>query len=297
MNPNAALFGRCLVAMVSPMNPGGSLAEADARALADHLVETGCDGIVVNGTTGESATLTADESMGLVEIVLDQVGDRARVIAGVGSNDTSHAVAMAQRAKDAGAHGVLLVAPYYNKPTQRGLLAHCRTVADATDLPMMLYDIPGRTGIPFTTPTLIELASHPNIKAVKDAKGDLWGATKVMAATDLAWYCGADELNLPYLAIGASGIVSVVGHVAARPYRAMIDAVEAGDLERARDVHRSLVPLVEAIMNTSQGAIMAKAALAETGVISSAAVRLPYVESDDADLAKLRAALAATPDL
>lgn len=297
MNPNAALFGRCLVAMVSPMNPGGSLAEADARALADHLVETGCDGIVVNGTTGESATLTADESMGLVEIVLDQVGDRARVIAGVGSNDTSHAVAMAQRAKDAGAHGVLLVAPYYNKPTQRGLLAHCRTVADATDLPMMLYDIPGRTGIPFTTPTLIELASHPNIKAVKDAKGDLWGATQVMAATDLAWYCGADELNLPYLAIGASGIVSVVGHVAARPYRAMIDAVEAGDLERARDVHRSLVPLVEAIMNTSQGAIMAKAALAETGVISSAAVRLPYVESDDADLAKLRAALAATPDL
>ena len=162
---------------------------------------------------------------------------------------------------------------------------------------MMLYDIPGRTGIPFTTPTLIELASHPNIKAVKDAKGDLWGATQVMAATDLAWYCGADELNLPYLAIGASGIVSVVGHVAARPYRAMIDAVEAGDLERARDVHRSLVPLVEAIMNTSQGAIMAKAALAETGVISSAAVRLPYVESDDADLAKLRAALAATPDL
>jgi len=243
MNPNAALFGRCLVAMVSPMNPGGSLAEADARALADHLVETGCDGIVVNGTTGESATLTADESMGLVEIVLDQVGGRARVIAGVGSNDTSHAVAMAQRAKDAGAHGVLLVAPYYNKPTQRGLLAHCRTVADATDLPMMLYDIPGRTGIPFTTPTLIELASHPNIKAVKDAKGDLWGATQVMAATDLAWYCGADELNLPYLAIGASGIVSVVGHVAARPYRAMIDAVEAGDLERARDVHRSLVPL------------------------------------------------------
>lgn len=297
MNPNAALFGRCLVAMVSPMNPGGSLAEADARALADHLVETGCDGIVVNGTTGESATLTADESMGLVEIVLDQVGDRARVIAGVGSNDTSHAVAMAQRAKDAGAHGVLLVAPYYNKPTQRGLLAHCRTVADATDLPMMLYDIPGRTGIPFTTPTLIELASHPNIKAVKDAKGDLWGATQVMAATDLAWYCGADELNLPYLAIGASGIVSVVGHVAARPYRAMIDAVEAGDLERARDVHRSLVPLVEAIMNTSQGAIMAKAALAETGVIGSASVRLPYVESDDADLTKLRAALAATPGL
>ncbi|WP_203568314.1 4-hydroxy-tetrahydrodipicolinate synthase [Aestuariimicrobium ganziense] len=288
-------FGTCLVAMVTPMKADGSLHLDDARKLADHLVESGCDGIVVNGTTGESSTLTTDESIEIIAVVASHLAGRAKVVAGIGSNDTAHAVHLAKAALDMGADAGLLVSPYYNKPTQRGLIAHCTAVADATELPIMLYDIPGRTGIPYATPTLLELAKHPQIMAVKDAKCDLWAATKVMAETDLAWYSGADEMNLALLALGAVGVVSVVGHVAAGHYRAMVEAVSSGDLDRARTIHRALVPLTEAIMNTSQGAIMAKAAMAELGVISEPMVRMPLVTSDDADLAKLRSALAATP--
>ena len=205
----------------------------------------------------------------MVRRVKERVGDRARVVAGVGSNDTRHAVDMAGRAADVGADALLLVTPYYNKPTQAGVIAHCRAVADATDLPVMLYDIPARTGIPFTTETLVALAEHPWIRAVKDAKGDLWASTHVMAATDLLWFSGADELNLPLLAIGATGVVSVVGHVAGEQYAAMVAAVDRGDLAEARRIHSSLIPVVDALMSTSQGAIMAKAALVELGVIES----------------------------
>ncbi len=280
--------------MVSPMLPDGSLDKESAIALAKHLAGGGHDGIVVNGTTGESPTLSADESIDLVATVAAAVGDQVAVVAGVGSNSTAHSLEMTARAKEAGASGLLLVSPYYNKPTQPGLIAHCRAVADSTDLPVMLYDIPGRTGIPFTTETLIALAEHPNIVAVKDAKGDLWAATQVMAATDLLWFSGADEMNLPLLALGATGVVSVVGHVAGKRYAAMVQAVDAGDLAAARGVHRDLIQLVEAIMNTSQGAIMAKAAMRELGIIAHSTVRLPYVESAPEHLEKLRAALAAT---
>lgn len=278
--------------MVSPMSPDGALDRRGAVALAHHLVDLGHDGIVVNGTTGEAPTLTAEESIEMVALVAEAVGDRAAVVAGVGSNATAHSLEMSARAKEAGASALLLVAPYYNKPTQAGLLAHCRAVADATDLPIMLYDIPGRTGVPFASETLIALAEHPNIRAVKDAKGDLWAATQVMAATDLLWFSGADEVNLAHLAQGATGVVSVVGHVAGRQYAAMVAAVDRGDLAHAQRIHRDLIPLVEAIMNTSQGAIMAKAALRELGVIAHATVRLPYVESPPEHLEKLRAALA-----
>ena len=291
------MFGRCLVAMVTPMTPDKSIDVQSAKSLVDHLIATGCDGLVVNGTTGESATLSADESMQMVALVAEHAAGRARIVAGVGSNDTSHSVAMAKRAADAGADGLLLVSPYYNKPTQRGLIAHCRTVADATDLPIILYDIPGRTGIPFASETIIELAKHPNIVAVKDAKGDLWAASKLLAQTDLAWYSGADELNLAHLAQGATGVISVVGHAAAAYYRAMIDAVDVGNLSRARAIHLALIPLTDAIMNTSQGAIMAKAAMVELGVIASDSVRLPLIESLAPDLEKLRAAFAATKPL
>lgn len=280
--------------MVSPMLPDGSIDKQSVVALAKHLAGSGHDGIVVNGTTGESPTLSADESIEMVATVVEAVGDQVKVVAGVGSNSTAHSLEMTARAKEAGASGLLLVSPYYNKPTQPGLIAHCRAVADSTDLPIMLYDIPGRTGVPFATETLIALAEHPNIRAVKDAKGDLWAATHVMAATDLLWFSGADEMNLPLLALGATGVVSVVGHVAGKRYAAMIAAVDAGDLDGARAIHRQLIPVVEAIMNTSQGAIMAKAAMRELGVIAHASVRLPYVESAPEHLEKLRAALAAT---
>ncbi|WP_344068253.1 4-hydroxy-tetrahydrodipicolinate synthase [Nostocoides vanveenii] len=287
-------FGRVLTAMVSPMTPDGELDPVGTKAVVEHLLATGHDGIVVNGTTGESATLTSAESMEMVEWVIEAAGEKAQVVAGVGSNDTRHAVEMAKLARDAGADALLLVTPYYNKPTQAGVLAHCRAVADATDLPVLLYDIPGRTGIPFATETLIALAEHPNIRGVKDAKGDLWAATHVMAATDLLWFSGADEVNLPYLAQGATGIVSVVGHIAGRRYADMVAAVDAGDLATARRIHLDLLPIVDALMTTSQGAIMAKAALTELGIIEHATVRLPYVESPPEHLEILRAALALT---
>ena len=281
--------------MVTPMSPDGEVDDKGTDALVDHLLATGHDGLVVNGTTGESSTLTDDESIEMVRRVGQRAGDRAKVVAGVGSNDTRHAVEMARRAAGAGADALLLVTPYYNKPTQAGVIAHCRAVADTTDLPVMLYDIPSRTGIPFTTQTLITLAEHPRIAAVKDAKGDSWSSTRVMAATDLLWFSGADEVNLPLLALGAHGVVSVVGHVAGEQYAAMVAAVDRGDLGEARRIHTSLIPVVEAIMTTSQGAIMAKAALVELGVIESATVRLPLVESPPEHLALLRSALATLP--
>ncbi|WP_048553201.1 4-hydroxy-tetrahydrodipicolinate synthase [Nostocoides japonicum] len=289
--PAATPFGRVLTAMVSPMRPDGSLDLEGAKALARHLVDQGHDGLVVNGTTGESATLTSRESIEMVAVVADAVGDRAAIVAGVGSNNTAHSVDMAARARDAGATGLLLVSPYYNKPTQPGLVAHCRAVADTTDLPVMLYDIPGRTGIPFASETLVQLAEHPRILAVKDAKGDQWASTKVMAATDLLYYSGADEVNLALLAQGAVGVVSVVGHVAGREYAGMVAAVDRGDLPAAREIHRRLIPAVDAIMSTSQGAIMAKAALVELGVIEHATVRLPLVESPPEHLEILRRGL------
>lgn len=284
-------FGRVITAMITPMHPDGSVDEVGVRAVVEHLIANGHDGIVVNGTTGEASTLTDDESIDVVRIAKEAAGDRAAVTAGIGSNDTAHSVHMAARAAEAGADALLLVSPYYNRPTQAGLVAHCRAVADSTELPIMLYDIPGRTATAFSTETLIELAGHPRIVAVKDAKADLWASTHVMAETDLLWFSGDDVLTLAHLAQGAVGCVSVVGHVAGREYAAMLAAADAGDFAGAREIHRRLIPAVDAIMTTSQGAIMAKAALVELGVIDSAFVRLPLVESPPEHLEILRKGL------
>ena len=280
--------------MVSPMRPDGSLDLEAAQRVAQHLVEHGHDGIVVNGTTGESPTTTDAEKVELIRAVVEAVGDRARVTAGAGTNDTAHSIELARAAEKAGAHALLVVAPYYNKPPQEGVRAHCTAIADATDLPVMLYDIPGRAGIPITTESLIELARHPRIAAVKDAKGDLWAATRVMTQTDLLWFSGDDVSNLAHLGNGAVGVVSVVGHVAGDAYAEMVASVDKGDLVRARELHRQLVPVVDAIMNITQGAIMAKAALRELGVIESAAVRLPLVEATPDQVAAVRAGLSAS---
>lgn len=280
--------------MVTPMTPDGELDVSGVAALVEHLVATGHDGVVVNGTTGESPTLSSTESITMVREVKAAAGDRLKVTAGVGSNNTAHAIEMAAQATDAGADGLLIVSPYYNKPTQAGLVAHTRALADAAELPIMLYDIPGRTATPFAVETLIALADHPRILAVKDAKGDLWASSQVMAATDLLWFSGADEQNLAHLAQGAHGVVSVVGHVAGRHYAEMIAAVESGDLATARAIHHRLIPVTNALMSTSQGAIMAKAALVELGVIEHATVRLPYVEGPAEHLEILRAGLAAS---
>ncbi|MBD0292568.1 MAG: 4-hydroxy-tetrahydrodipicolinate synthase [Jiangellaceae bacterium] len=289
-----APFGRVLTAMVTPFAEDGDLdLDLDAAArLAGHLVDRGCDGLVVSGTTGESPTTTDAEKEQLLRAVLDAVGDRVSVVAGAGSYDTRHTVELVQQAEKAGAHGVLVVTPFYNKPPQEGLIHHFRAAADATGLPIMLYDIPGRTGVAIATETLVRLAEHERIVAVKDAKGDLFAASDVMARTGLAYYSGDDALNLPHLAQGATGMVSVVAHVAAAQYAAMVRAVDAGDLAEAIRIHRQLLPAVRAIMTRTQGAIMAKAAVQLTGVVGSRTMRSPLVDATDAQVAELRVDLA-----
>ncbi|MHB8187454.1 MAG: 4-hydroxy-tetrahydrodipicolinate synthase [Dermatophilaceae bacterium] len=285
------LFGRVLTAMVSPMNPDGSLDLVGAQELAVHLMDNGHDGLVVNGTTGESPTTTDAEKVDLVRAVVEAVGQRAHIIAGAGSNNTAHSVESARAAAKAGAHGLLVVTPYYNKPPQEGVLAHFTAVADATDLPVMVYDIPGRTGTPIHTQTFLRMADHPRIVAVKDAKGDLFAASEVMSQTDLLWYSGDDALNLAHLTQGAVGMVSVVGHLAGRQYAEMVAAVVQGNLARAIEIHRQLIPAVNAVMHITQGVITVKAALHDRGLIASDAVRLPLVSATTDLLAQLREGL------
>jgi len=286
--PQAPQFGRVLTAMVSPMRPDGSLDLEGAAELAAYLVDNGNDGLVVNGTTGESPTTSDTEKVDLVRVVVEAVGHRAHVLAGAGSNNTAHTVECARAAAKAGAHGLLIVTPYYNKPPQEGVLAHFTTVADATDLPVMVYDIPGRTGIPIHTGTLLKMAVHPRIVAVKDAKGDLFAASEVMSQTDLQWYSGDDALNLAHLTQGAMGIVSVVGHVASKQYAEMIAAVGRGNLVRAIEIHRQLIPAVNAIMHITQGPIAVKAALHDRGIIASDTLRLPLIAATNDQLALVR---------
>ena len=277
--------------MVSPMNPDGSLDLAGAQELAVHLMDHGHDGLVVNGTTGESPTTTDAEKIDLVRAVVEAVGHRAHIIAGAGSNNTAHSIESARAAAKAGANGLLVVTPYYSKPPQEGVLAHFTAVADATDLPVMVYDIPGRTGTPIHTQTLLRMAEHPRIVAVKDAKGDLFAASEVMSQTDLLWFSGDDALNLAHLTQGAVGMVSVVGHVAGRQYAEMVAAVGQGNLARAIEIHRQLIPAVNAVMHITQGAITVKAALHDRGVISSDTVRLPLVTATIDQLSQLREGL------
>jgi 4-hydroxy-tetrahydrodipicolinate synthase len=280
--------------MVTPFGAGGELDLAAAEKLASHLVEHGHDGLVVSGTTGESPTTTDAEKDALLRAVVAAVGDRARVVAGVGTYDTHHSIALARAAAAAGAHGLLVVTPYYNKPPAASLLAHFRAVADATDLPCMLYDIPGRTGTRIGTAVLQALAEHPRIVAVKDATGDLFAGSEVMAGTDLAYYSGDDASNLAWLAHGAAGLVSVVGHVAGPQYAAMVAAMDRGEVTAARAVHDRLLGVVRAIMSPqSQGAIRAKAAVQALGLITSRQTRMPLLPASDDEVAEVLAALAA----
>lgn len=273
--------------MVTPFRPDGALDLAAAQKVAAHLVDGGNDALILNGTTGEAPTTSDQEKTDVIRAVREAVGDRAKLVAGVGTNDTAHTIELARQAEAAGADGLLVVTPYYNKPPQEGLRAHFTQVADATGLPNLLYDIPGRAGVEIRSETLIALAEHPRIVAVKDAKGDLAATTKVLANTDLFYYCGADELNLASLAIGAVGIASVVAHVASPQYRQLIDAAVAGDLATAQEIDRRLVPAVEAIMTITQGAIMVKAALQLAGVLDHATLRSPLVGATPAQVDRL----------
>lgn len=291
MTQDRAPFGRLLTAMVTPFTATGDLDLAGAQRLAAHLVDVERnDGLVISGTTGESPTTTDEEKDRLLRAVVETVGDRAHVVAGVGTNDTAHTVHLAQAAEKAGATGVLLVTPYYNRPPQAGLLAHFRAAADATGLPAMLYDIPVRTGTPIETETLVRLAEHPRIVAVKDAKGDLLAGTDVMTTTDLAYYCGDDALNLPWLSVGAVGMVSVIGHIFAGPLRRMVEAFEAGDVVAAREVHNRQLPLLRAFASVG-GVAFAKEAMRLAG-IDVGRPRLPLVAPDAKQSSALAAELA-----
>ena len=279
-------MGTVLTAMVTPFTDDGVDTAAAAR-LATHLVDTGCDGLVLSGTTGESPTTTDAEKLALLGAVLEAVGDRTRIIAGAGSYDTAHSVHLAKACAAEGAHGLLVVTPYYSKPPQSGLVAHFTAVADATDLPVVLYDIPPRSVVPIEWDTIRTLSSHPNIVAVKDAKGDLPGAAQAMAETGLAYYSGDDALNLPWLAVGAVGFVSVWGHLAAGQLRDMFSAFNSGDLATARKISVALGPL-NAAQARLGGVTMSKAGLRLQG-FEAGDPRLPQMPATAEQVAQLAA--------
>jgi 4-hydroxy-tetrahydrodipicolinate synthase len=291
----AAPFGRVLTAMVTPFTPDGELDVDAAQRVATYLVDRGNDGLVISGTTGESPTTTVDEDGRLLTAVIEAVGDRASVVAGVGTNDTRHSIDLAEQARKAGAHGLLIVTPYYSKPPQSGIVQHVNAVANAgDDVPVILYDIPGRTGVQIAEPTYTELVRNPLVVAVKDAVGDLERGAWLMRETGIRIYSGDDALNLGWLAIGGSGIVSVVAHAAAREYADMVAAVDAGDLATARAINERLLPAVRALMTHTQGAITAKVALQLLGVLEHRTVRGPLPEATDDEVALVRDGLVAS---
>ncbi len=281
MSLPAAPFGRVLTAMVTPFKDDGSLDLDGVARVADYLVSNGNDGIVVSGTTGEAPTTSVAEDGEILRAVVDAVGERATILAGVGTNHTEHSIELNEQAQKAGADGVLLVSPYYNKPTQAGMAAHFEAVAAASELPIMLYDIPGRTGVTIAPETYARVASNEKFVAVKDAVGDLFRGTRIMADTGLAFYSGDDVLNLGWLTHGGAGVVSVVGHVAGRQYAEMVAAVDRGELSAALAIYTDLIPVVEAIMGHAPGVMTAKAALQLMGVLDNRTVRLPLVEADN----------------
>jgi 4-hydroxy-tetrahydrodipicolinate synthase len=253
--------------MVTPFTESGDLDLDGARRLADRLVTEGCDGLVLNGTTGESPTTSDEEKAALVRAVREAVGERATIVAGVGTSDTRHTVELTRQAEKAGADGVLVVTPYYSKPPQDAVEAHFREIADASGLPVALYDIPGRTGTRIAPKTLLRLAGHPRIVAVKDCSYDFLGAQKVLARTDLAYYAGCDEHNLALYAVGGTGCVSTVANVIPRQVRAVLDAFDAGETARAARLQQRITPLVEAMMSADlPGTVTAKALLGRLGL-------------------------------
>ncbi|MFE7270635.1 4-hydroxy-tetrahydrodipicolinate synthase [Streptomyces sp. NPDC057623] len=268
-------FGRALCAMITPFTEAGSLDLDGAQRLADRLVSEGCDGLVLSGTTGESPTTTDAEKSELIRAVRAAVGDRGSVVAGVGTSDTRHTVELALAAEKAGADGLLVVAPYYSKPPQDAVEAHFREVADAAGLPLALYDIPGRTGTRIEPETLIRLAEHPRIVAVKDCSYDFLGAQKVLSRTELAYYAGCDEHNLALYAVGGTGYISTVANVVPSRLRAVLDAFEAGDTPVSARLQQRATPLIESMMSAGlPGAVTAKALLHELG-LPAGPVRAP----------------------
>ncbi|MEU6461780.1 4-hydroxy-tetrahydrodipicolinate synthase [Streptomyces sp. NPDC046976] len=282
-------FGRVLCAMITPFTEEGALDRAGAQELAAHLVAEGCDGLVLNGTTGESPTTTDGEKAELITAVREAVGARVPLVAGVGTADTRHTTELALAAEKAGADAVLVVAPYYSRPPQEAVAAHFRTVADASGLPVLLYDIPGRTGTRIDPETILRLAGHPRIVGVKDCSYDLLGTQKVLARTELAYYAGCDEHNLALYAVGAAGCISTVANAAPRHIRAVLDAFDAADTGRARQLQLRATPLIESMMAAGlPGTVTAKALLSRLG-LPAGPVRAPLLPASSQATAELHA--------
>ncbi|GAB2768723.1 4-hydroxy-tetrahydrodipicolinate synthase [Nocardioides salsibiostraticola] len=291
MSSPSAPFGRVLTAMATAFRPDGTVDTEQTARIAAYLVDHGHDGVVVSGTTGESPTTTVAEDGEILRVVLEAVGDRAQVVAGVGTNSTAHSVELAEQAAKLGAHGVLLVTPYYNKPSPAGVLHHFKSVCDVSDLPVMLYDVPGRTGTQISMATYAEAITWPQVVAVKDAVGDFARGVR-LTQMGYAVYSGDDVANLAWLAHGAAGFVSVAGHVAGNELKAMSDAFHAGDHAEALAVFTRILPAIDAVMGVENyGATTAKAGLELLGVLDNRRVRGPLVALDDAEVAALRRGL------
>ena len=285
-------FGRVLTAMVTPFHADGSLNLPESRRLAAHLVDVqGNDALVINGTTGESPTTTDAEKLALLEAVIDEVGDRARIVAGVGTFSTHHTIELSRQAEQAGASGLLVVTPYYSRPPQDALADHFITVADATGLPIMIYDIPHRSGIPVETATLITVAAHPGIVAVKDAKGSPVASAQVIASTGLAYYSGDDAMTLPLLSVGGVGVVGTSTHFTGVHTREMIETFLAGEPAKAIALNAALLPVHLGVFAT-QGCMLVKAALATRG-FAPGPVRKPLLDATAEQSATFEAILAA----
>ena len=279
-------FGRLLTAMVTPFKDDLTIDWAGVEKLASHLQSSGHDGIVVNGTTGEAPTTSDEEKLEIIKVVKRATGGKVKVVAGAGNNETSHSIEQAEMAAKAGADGLIVVTPYYNKPPQAGIEAHFRAMADATDVPVMMYDIPGRTGVPIEPDTICRLAEHKNIVALKDAKGDVASTSWVIKRSGIPVYSGDDILNLPLLSVGAVGFVSVCGHTVGARLREMLDAWFSGNSSRALAIHQELLPVYTGTFRT-QGAILTKAALKLMG-LPGGKVRLPLVDATEAQISQLR---------
>ena len=282
-----APFGRLLTAMVTPFDKDGSIDWAGVEKLAQHLVDTGHDGIAVNGTTGEAPTTKSSEKLEIIKVVKNVVGSKIQVLSGAGDNETAYTVEQAKRSQDAGADGLLVVTPYYNKPPQAGIEAHFRAVAAATDLPIMMYDIPGRTGVEIESDTIVKLfETVDNIVALKDAKGNIAATSWVIKRCGIPVYSGDDILNLPFLSVGAVGFVSVCGHTVGLQLKAMLDAWFAGNSAKALEIHQQLLPVFTGTFRT-QGAILTKAAMSLMG-LPGGTTRLPLVDATEAQIEQLR---------
>lgn len=281
-------FGKIITAMVTPFDANGDIDFTATGKLIDHLIANGSDGLVVAGTTGESPTLTAAEKLSLFKFTVERVNGRIPVIAGTGSNDTRSSIALTKQAEGAGVDGIMLVTPYYNKPAQEGLFQHFKAIAEATSLPVMLYNIPGRSAVNMAPETIIRLSAIKNIVSVKEASGNLDAASLIIEQTpaDFTLYSGDDGLTLPLMAIGADGIVSVASHIIGNEMQAMLADFTAGNVKEAAVQHRRLLPVMNALF-AAPNPVPVKTALQLLG-IQTGTVRLPMIPLNEEETAMLR---------